>query len=277
MRLPYRTPFDGKGLLRFLGDRSILGVETATANSFSRTLRLAHGAGWVRLTLKDTYVLAQLWLDDLRDLTSAVARCRRLLDLDADTTSIADHLRGVAPVGALVARFAGLRSPGAVDGFEIAVRAILGQQVSVASARATAGKLATRLGASYATGDLSLTRLFPEPAAIAAASPSELGLPMRRAHTLVALAESVYGGLTLDPGVDREQTYADLVRIPGIGSWTARYIVMRALSDTDVLLTEDLHVRRQLGSLAPAVDPAEMIKLVGPWGSYVTHALWRNA
>ena len=252
-------------------------MEVASDSTYQRTMRLAHGTGTAELILEEGYVLAHIRLDDLRDLTSAVSRCRTLLDLDADTVEIDSHLQRLPYLRPLLRQHRGLRSPGCVDGFELGVRAILGQQVSVASARAAASRLVAEYGDPASLAVDGLHRLFPRPEVLAEVSAPSLKMPLARARCLIGLAAAVRDGLALDSGVDREQSYAALVALPGIGPWTARYIAMRALGDTDVLLLDDLHVRRQLSAIAPGTALEEVVEHARPWGSYLTHLLWRNS
>jgi AraC family transcriptional regulator of adaptative response / DNA-3-methyladenine glycosylase II len=258
VRLAVRAPFDGAGLLDYLGARAVPGVEERVGDRFRRSLRLPHGAGVVELQPEGNVVVARLTLDDLRDVRAAVARCRRLLDLDADPVAV-DALLGADPLLApVVAKHPGRRVPGAVDGFELAVRAVLGQQVSVAGARTIAGRVVRSCGTALAQPVGGITHLFPEPDALLDA---DLPVPASRATALRALAAS---GLALDPGADRAETTTRLLALPGIGPWTADYVRMRALGDPDVFLATDLHIRRH-----PATPEGWR-----PWRSYATHLLW---
>ncbi len=203
LRLAHRLPYDGTGTLAFLAQRAVPGVEAGSSTHFARTLTLPHGCGTVELVPDDGHVRARLRLDDLRDLTPAVQRCRRLLDLDADPVAVADHLgRRPRHRGAMARRVPGLRVPGTVDPHELALRAVVGQQVSVASARAVLGRLVAEhgdgsvYGALLGLGDRTegLTHRFPDMATIAALDPERLPLPRRRARTLVTMAEALAGG-----------------------------------------------------------------------------------
>jgi AraC family transcriptional regulator of adaptative response / DNA-3-methyladenine glycosylase II len=255
LRLAYREPLDWGRLLHFLGDRAVAGVEEVVGDSYRRTLRLPRGHGIVALAPVNGHIECRLRLADLRDLTAAVQRCRRLLDLDADPAVPEEHLRGDPLLAPLLRAAPGLRLPGAVDGAELAVRAVLGQQISVPAARTAAARLVGALGEPLPASDSdpsTLTHLFPGPAAIAAADPAELpGGPARRRNTLQALARLLADGeLAIDPGSDREEVRARLLALPGIGPWTAEYIALRALADPDAFLPTDLGVLRGLGRLA---------------------------
>jgi AraC family transcriptional regulator of adaptative response / DNA-3-methyladenine glycosylase II len=313
VRLAYREPLDWGRLLGFLGLRAVPGVEEVVGDTYRRTLRLPHGHGVVALAPADGHIECRLRLADLRDLTAAVQRCRRLLDLDADPSAPTEVLGGDPLLAPLVRAAPGLRLPGAVDGAELAVRAVLGQQVSVLAARTAAARLTLALGeplpASIAGSEPSialpsgdrdapapsapstLTHLFPTPAAIAAATPNALpGGPARRRHTLQALARLLADGeIAIDPGSDREEVRARLLALPGIGPWTADYIAMRALSDPDAFLPTDLGVRRALERIARTgsrrVDPllrdgcsprqvARLAERWRPWRAYALQHLW---
>ena len=254
VRLAYREPLDWGRLLRFLGDRAVAGVEEVVGDSYRRTLSLPRGHGIVALAPVNGHIECRLRLADLRDLTAAVQRCRRLLDLDADPAVPDEHLGGDPLLAPLIRSAPGLRLPGAVDGAELAVRAVLGQQISVPAARTAAARLVGALGERLPASDpdpSTLTHLFPSPAAIAAADPAELpGGPARRRHTLQALARLLADGeLAIDPGSDREEVRARLLALPGIGPWTAEYIALRALADPDAFLPTDLGVLRGLERL----------------------------
>ncbi|UYM05714.1 DNA-3-methyladenine glycosylase 2 family protein [Solicola gregarius] len=275
LRLPVRQPFDSRRVLDFLAARAVPGVEAVRGDTYARVLRLHHGTSVVSLRVRDDSVTMAPAMHDLRDLAAAVQRCRQLLDLDADALAIDDVLGADESLAPLVRSAPGLRVPGHVDGFEVAVRAILGQQVSVAGARTTAAKLAERFGdaieSDAATG---LVRAFPAAATIAAADPADLGVPRQRGRALVGLAAAVASGqLALDPGADREETRERLLAVPGIGPWTAAYIAMRALSDPDVFLDADLVVRKAMRSIGA---DASQVERWAPWRSYAVLHLWRQ-
>jgi AraC family transcriptional regulator of adaptative response / DNA-3-methyladenine glycosylase II len=271
LRLPCREPFDGASLLAFLAARAIPGVEEVEDGSYRRTLALEHGAGVVALVPEGGGVRCRLQLDDLRDLTAAVARCRRLLDLDADPVAIASQLGADGPLAPLVRERPGLRVPGCVDGFELAVRAIVGQQVSVPAARTVLGRLAAAYGEPAAGNGLAYR--FPAPAALAEADPADLPFPRTRARALVELSTlAAAGQLRLDAGTDPAEARRLLTGIPGVGPWTAGYVAMRALGDPDVFLPGDVGIRHALARLGgPADDEAWR-----PWRSYAVMHLWRS-
>ena len=203
LRLAYREPFDSASTFAFLAARAVPGVEATVDGVFHRSLRLPHGTGTVALTPADGYVAATLRLDDLRDLTAAVSRCRRLLDLDADPVAI-DGLLGSDPVlRPLVAATPGRRVPGTVDGAELAFRAIIGQQVSVAGARTVTGRLVATAGPRLAAADGPVTHLFPSPDDLVAVADAALPMPASRRRTIRATATAmIEGDLSLDLGTD---------------------------------------------------------------------------
>jgi AraC family transcriptional regulator of adaptative response / DNA-3-methyladenine glycosylase II len=285
LRLAVRTPFAGEALLGFLALRAVAGVEAVTGTSYARTLRLPHGPGTVELELTDhaedgatAFVPATFRLDDLRDLAAAVERARRLLDADCDPVAIGAVFAGDPVLGPLVREMPGLRVPGHVDGDELAVRAVLGQQVTVAAARTTAGRLTQQYGEPLAEPRDGLTHLFPTAAALAAADPETLAMPRSRGRALVALCRALAEGeVRLDRGADRDDVGRRLLDIPGIGPWTADYIALRALGHPDVFLPTDIGIRDALRLIgrdpAGAADLAEAWR---PWRSYAQLHLWQT-
>ena len=284
LRLPFRMPFDAKGMLHFLGTRAVAGVEAFDGETYRRTLRLPHGAGTVALSDGGDHVRCVLRLGDLKDFGTAVQRCRGLLDLDADPVAVADTLGSDSLLGALVCRSPGRRVPGSVDGAELAFRAVLGQRVSVAGASTLAGRLVARCGESLpeplATEGDELTHLFPEPRAVAGAALDGLGVPGARCETLRGLARVLDGGgISLDPGSEREEVEGRLLALRGIGPWSASYVAMRALGDPDAFLPSDLGVRRAIERLGHAGDPRSVTALAErwrPWRAYATQHLWAS-
>jgi AraC family transcriptional regulator of adaptative response / DNA-3-methyladenine glycosylase II len=283
LRLPVRAPYDGGELLRFLTAHLVPGVEASGPDWFERTLRLAHGPGLVRLSLPagqsaDTgFVGCRLEVEDLRDVGSAVERCRRLLDADGDPVAVDAALRPDPLLGPLVGRRPGLRVPGAVDGDELAIRTVLGQQISLAGAASLAGTLVRRYGEQVpGPAPDRPDRLFPSSAKLAAVDPRELPMPRARARALVGLCRALAGGdIVLDRGADRAEVRDRLLALPGVGPWTADYVAMRALGDPDVFLPTDVGVRRALSGLGE--DPSEAGSLSHrwrPWRSYASMHLW---
>ena len=276
LRLAYRAPLDAEALLTWLGRRAVTGVESIVGGSYHRTLRLSHGSGVVELAPASGHIRCRIQLEDPRDLTAAVQRCRWLLDLDADPTAV-DELLGADPVLAnAVKRHPGRRVPHTVDGAELAVRAVLGQQVSVAGARTLAGRLVSRLGKPLTAPSGSLTSLFPTAEAIAEADLSDVGIPRSRARALTTLARALADGhLDLAVGAQREQATSVLATLPGIGPWTIAYIAMRALGDPDTFPETDLGLRK--AAAQRNIAPNELATTAArwrPWRSYAAEYLW---
>jgi AraC family transcriptional regulator of adaptative response / DNA-3-methyladenine glycosylase II len=280
LQLPYRDPLDWQHLLGFLSARAVPGVEEVTHTAYRRTLRLPHGHGVAELSAAGGYVECRLRLSNLGDLAAAVQRCRRLLDLDADPMASAEHLAEDPLLAPLVSRTPGMRVPGAVDGPELAIRAVLGQQVSVPGARTSAGHLTSLLGEPLPAADGRLTHLFPTAAAIASCDPATLKGPMRRRRTLQTLCQLLAEEkIILDPASNREEVRASLLAIPGIGTWTSEYIAMRALADPDAFLPSDLAVRRTLEQIGGPSNPKDISTRAQswrPWRSYAVHHLWAH-
>jgi len=219
------------------------------------------------------YVVARIDVDDVRRVASVVARCRRLLDLDADPHAVDEALRADPMLRRSVEATPGIRVPGAVDGFELAVRAVLGQQVSVAAAHTLAGRLVERCGKPLTVARGALTHAFPDATAVADADLDGLGLTGGRVRTLRALARTVADdGLVIDPIADRDEVRRRLLALPGVGPWTADYIAMRALGDPDAFPATDLVLARALG--ADGVARAERWR---PWRAYAAMHLWKGS
>lgn len=279
LRLGVRPPFDGGAVLAFLGAREVAGVESCAPGSLTRSLRLDHGAAVVELEPQPSQLLVRLWLDDVRDLGAAVDRCRRLFDVDADPAAIGAVLGADPMLAPLLWANPGLRVPGGADGDEIAVRAVLGQQVSVARATALAGRLAEQLGEPLRQPRRRVTRLFPSAAAIAAADLGDLGLTGERAATLRRLTTAIADGrIDLGPGADREMALQRLLSIRGIGPWTAAYISMRGLRDPDAFPAGDLGLRRALErhAAASSAEVALRAERWRPWRAYAAIHLWHQ-
>lgn len=282
-RLAVRTPFAGRALLAFLAQRAVKGVEVAGEGWFARTLDLPHGPGAVRLELEDhlqpggvAQVRARFRLTRLADLAAAVERTRRLLDADCDPVAVDGHLSTVPGMQALVRRRPGLRVPGQVSGAEAVVRAVLGQQVTLAAARRLTEQVVEWCGPEVVVpGEAQLTRLFPDPARITAAALDDLPMPRSRGETLrTATAALVDGTLRVDHSVEREDVRRALVAIRGVGDWTADYVVMRALAHPDVLLTGDAGTRRSLTRHGIVLDDGTG-GAWRPWRSYAQLHLWQ--
>ena len=237
-----------------------------------------HGHGIVELVPLVDHVRCRLTLSDLRDLTAAVNRCRRLLDLDADPVAVDAHLAADDALAPLVAKAPGRRVPRTVDPAELALRAVLGQQVSTRSARTHAARLVVACGEPLASPDGSLTHCFPEPAAVVEADPAVLAMPASRARSLRTLAAALADGtLVIDESCDRAELTQRLEAFPGIGPWTASTIAMRAAGDPDAFLAGDLGVVSAARLLDLPVDPAGLrarAERWRPWRSYAVQYLW---
>jgi AraC family transcriptional regulator, regulatory protein of adaptative response / DNA-3-methyladenine glycosylase II len=278
LRLARRDPFDGSGLFAFLGRRAIPGIEQQEANCYRRSLRLPHGSGAVELSAVTAHVSCRLHLEDIKDLPAAVGRCRSLLDLDADPEAIDNSLSSDQALGRLVRAVPGHRVPGSVDGFELACRSVIGQQISIDAARTLTERLVEAFGPQLPFSYEGLTRTFPAPAALAEADLRGLGISRRRAATLFELSAAVaQGEIDLDTGADRDQTERKLLQIKGIGLWTANYIRMRALRDPDVFLPTDLGARRGAQRLGLHSDLNTIATRWRPWRSYALQHLWTAA
>jgi AraC family transcriptional regulator of adaptative response / DNA-3-methyladenine glycosylase II len=281
IRLAHRRPYAAAPLLDFLAARAVPGVEEVVDGAYRRTLRLPRGTGVLDVTPcpDEGHVTVRLGdLRDQRDVTAAVRRCRHLFDLDADPEGVADVLGADPILAGLVAARPGLRVPRHVDGFELAVRAVLGQQVTVRGARTLADRLVHALGTPLDSPSGGLTHLFPTAAAVAEGDLSSVGLTAARTRALRVLGAAVAGGeVDLDPGADREETAARLTALPGIGAWTAAYVAMRALGDPDAIPLGDLGLRRALEALGAPADAravAARAERWRPWRAYAVMHLW---
>jgi len=276
LRLPFRPPFDWDSILAFFACRAIPGVEEVVDRAYRRTIETGGRAGTIEIRCAPGggALLLQLGTPPSDDLLRVVERARRLFDLDADPLPIAAHLAKDPFLGAAVAARPGLRVPGAWDPFEIAIRAVLGQQVSVAGARTLAGRLVRAHGETLPAASGALTHVFPTPRALACGDLTSIGLPRARAEALRALATAFRDRPDLldgAPGLD--DALLRLQEIPGIGPWTAGYIAMRGMGEPDALPSGDLGLRRALrgGSVREIESRAEAWR---PWRAYATIHVW---
>lgn len=282
LRLDFRPPLDWDALLGFLAARCTAGVEQVEGGAYRRTVRLGGRTGWVSITRDpDRPALrAEASLSLAGALMPLASRLRGLFDLDARPDAVAGWLRRDAVLARSLRRHPGLRVPGAFDGFDAAVRVIVGQQVSVAAATTVSGRLAAALGERVPTPFPGLDRLAPSPEAISAAGVdaiARVGLPGARARTVLELARAVAGGrLALHRGGDGEAVRAGLLEVPGVGPWTAEVVAMRALGDPDAFPAADLGVLRALGSPSPR-EAGERAEAWRPWRSYAVMHLWTLA
>jgi AraC family transcriptional regulator of adaptative response / DNA-3-methyladenine glycosylase II len=280
LRLAYREPFEPSNLFGHLAAASAPGVEEWRDGAYRRTLRLPHGPGIAALRPGPGYIECRLRVADLRDVTAAVARCRRALDLDADPHAPMEALSGDPVLAPLVAKTPGRRVPRKADGPEYAIRAVIGQQIATASAATVAARLAERYGEPVEDPDGSLTRLFPSPEALSEADPADLPMPGRRKTTVLALAKALADGrVDVGPGADWAQARAALATVPGVGPWTIEMIAMRALGDPDAFPVKDLGVIKgaahlELGAGRVLEGRSQAWR---PWRSYAVQYLWATS
>ncbi|MFD7701392.1 AlkA N-terminal domain-containing protein [Streptomyces caelestis] len=278
LRLPFRAPLNPDNLFGHLAATAVPGVEEWRDGAYRRTLRLPYGHGIVALAPRHDHIACRLTLGDPRDLTVAISRCRRLLDLDADPVAVDEQLRADPVLAPLVDKAPGRRVPRTVDAAEFAVRAVLGQQVSTAAARTHAARLVTAHGTPVDDPEGGLTHLFPSPGELAALDPGTLALPRTRRTTLTTLVRRLADGdLHLGADSDWTETRALLLALPGFGPWTADAIAMRALGDPDAFLPTDLGVRRAARELGLPSTPAALTARAAawrPWRAYAVQYLW---
>ncbi|WP_405134863.1 AlkA N-terminal domain-containing protein [Nocardia sp. NBC_01388] len=273
LRLPYREPLDKPWLEWFLSSHAVPGLELWEDGVYTRSLRTPHGHTTVRMSVQPGHVRASLALHDMRDLAPTVARLRHFLDLDADPVGIDEALAaGMAGNRAGVVLSHGIRVPGCLDGPELLLRTMIGQQISVAAANTHSARLVQNLGESIPG---PLAHLFPTAAAIAEHGAEVLTGPSKRIEAIVAAARALADGdLVLHSGRTATELRRDLLALDGVGPWTADYVTMRLLADPDVLLHTDLIVRRGAGLLG--IDLTDTARWA-PWRSYLTMHLWKHA
>jgi AraC family transcriptional regulator, regulatory protein of adaptative response / DNA-3-methyladenine glycosylase II len=281
LTLPVREPFDAVGLFGWMRAHAVPGVERGDATSFARVVRLAGGPAWFEVRrASGGAVRLRAELASLSDLGVLIARVRRLFDLDADPVAIDDALSVHPELRPLVARVPGVRLPAAMDAEEMLIRAMIGQQISVASARTAQGRLAAALGDPVETGEGPMV-LFPAVEAIAARGAEVLRGPAARIRAIVGAAEALAdGSLRLSPGDDPVDQRAALLALPGVGPWTADYVRMRVLGDPDVLLPGDVAARAGAAAAGVPADPRGLTAWatrVAPWRSYLMAHLWYAA
>ncbi|MFF8034457.1 MULTISPECIES: AlkA N-terminal domain-containing protein [unclassified Streptomyces] len=289
LRLPFRAPLNPDNLFGHLAATAVPGVEEwlphcledvggTSVGAYRRTLRLPYGHGIVSLAPRPDHIACRLTLGDPRDLTVAISRCRRLLDLDADPVAVDDQLRADPVLAPLVDKAPGRRVPRTVDEAELAVRAVLGQQVSTAAARTHAARLVTAHGTPVEDPEGGLTHLFPSPGELAALDPATLAMPRARRATFTTLVRRLADGdLRLGVESDWPETRARLLALPGFGPWTADVIAMRALGDPDAFLPTDLGIRRAARELGLPSTPAALTARAAawrPWRAYAVQYLW---
>jgi len=282
LKLPYQPPFRWADLENFLAPRMIPGVESISGGVYRRAFVDGDSHGVVEIEPAPGESTLELRLPSVRpaELLAVVARARRLFDVDADVGTIASHLSRDPALRRDVRRAPGIRVPGCWDPFEVAVRAILGQQVTIAAATTLTGRLVRALGPPLPVPVGTLTHLFPSAAAVASADLSKLGVPRARAAALARFAQAFARG-DLDgsaPG-DLETLAGNLTAIPGVGPWTAQYVAMRAFGETDAFPSGDLWLRRlaEPGRTISEKALEEKSNAWRPWRAYAAFYLWRRA
>jgi len=275
-RLRFRPPYHWQGMLGFLAARATPGVEAVEAGSYRRSISLNGNHGYFEVSVDENAhaLIARIQFGDPRALFFIVERIRAMFDVNADWSSIAMALRGDRELLKRIDAAPGMRVPGCWNGFELAVRAILGQQITVKGATALAGRIARAFGQPFSAGNL--THIFPTPEVLAEADLSHIGLPKARAATIRALARAVVDGWIRFEGIiDLDQFLKDLCQIPGIGSWTAQYVVMRALGEPDAFPSSDLGLLRAL-DLNTAHELDRRAEAWRPWRAYAAMYLWSS-
>ena len=283
IRLRYRPPYDWDAMLAFLAARAVPGMEWVRDGAYARVIEIDGAVGSVRVSKGgDNTLIAAVRFPRLSALPVIIARLRRVFDLSADPQAINAHLSRDAALAPLVSARPGLRAPGGWDGFELAMRAVLGQQVTVGAAIRLAGKLVQAYGAPadlVATGDAHLTHAFPRPERIAAADLTHLGMPGARARALSTVAAAVVA----DPqllGLNRtlEEAVARLKALPGVGEWTAQYIALRGMREPDAFPAADVGLMRALaepdGTRPNAAELLARAEAWRPWRAYAAQHLW---
>ncbi|MFC6712712.1 AlkA N-terminal domain-containing protein [Branchiibius cervicis] len=269
LRLPMRLPFWPDNVFGHLVATGVPGVEEWRDGAYRRTLRLTYGAGIVALRPAPDHVGTTVWLRDVRDLQTAVSRCRFLLDLDADPQAVDAALARDPRLAPMIAAAPGRRVPHTTDPVEMALRIVLGQQISTRAARTHAARLTAALGETISDPGGRLTGLFPTAEVVAGAPDDVLAMPTTRKRTLRSLARALADEeIDVSPGADWTRTRTRLLDVPGIGPWSVESIAMRALGDPDAFPATDLAVRRILERIGP---PAGNWR---PWRAYVTQHLW---
>ena len=285
LRLGYRPPYDFKAVLGFLFNRALPGIESVDAQSYQRVFGPPQSPGWLRVSAAPAGQHAlrlELYNVAPAQLLNVVTRIRRMFDLDADPQAIA-HTLGASPsLAPLVERYPGLRLPGGWDGFEVAVRAVLGQQVSVAAARTLASRIVQRFGTPVEMPGISgLNRLFPAAQQLADAHLDQLGITQARINTIRGIARALIDG-QVDFAVEQplETFIRRWVQLPGIGEWTAHYIAMRVLKHPDAFPAADLILRREANPDGAPLSTKTLLELAEswrPWRAYSVMYLWRAA
>lgn len=283
LKLGYRPPYAWDAMIEFLAARALPGVEFVQGDRYVRSIELDGFAGSLEVRPGRAVLLTTLRLPSVRALPGLVARVRRAFDLDADVSAISGHLSRDARLAPLVRARPGLRTPGGWDGFEQGIRALLGQQISVAAARKLAIRLVELAGSDLSTtesGDERVTRLFPSPARLLAADLSSLGMPGARRSALQSLARAALDPTLFDRGAPLETALARLGELPGFGAWTAEYVALRALGHADAFPAGDIALRRAAGNGQGVLSERELASRAEAWRpfrAYAAQHLWTTA
>lgn len=285
VKLGYRPPYDWEAMIAFLGARAVEGVEIAEPGRYARTIEIAGEFGSITVAPGRAHLVAAIRFPNVRALLGIVARLRRLFDLDADVTTIGAHLSSDAQLAPLIAKRPGLRAPGGWDGFEMAVRAMLGQQISVIAARKLAGKLVASASPKLSpdvTGDDRLTAAFPTAGRLAKMDFSSIGMPAARIAALKSLAIAASADpRLLDPVGTFDEAVTRLLALPGFGPWTAQYWALRALRDSDAFPAADVALLRSPAVAHNGKRPTAKLLLDRaeswrPWRAYAAQHLWAH-
>jgi AraC family transcriptional regulator of adaptative response / DNA-3-methyladenine glycosylase II len=283
LQLSYRPPYDWSGVLAFLAARTLVGVEWVTDTFYSRTVRLGNHKGWIKVTQakKKNALLLEFSHTLTPVLPALLSRVRAVFDLNAQPDAICTHLSKDKRLAPLIKQIPGMRVPGAFSGFEIGLRAVLGQQVTVKAATTLACRFVSAFGEPIVTPFAELNLLTPLASRVAQASVDDiakLGIISARARTIIALAQAQSSPeLSLDNCVHHnpDDVIKRLIELPGIGPWTAHYIAMRALRWPDAFPKEDIAVRNNLGGVS-AKEAEELSQAWRPWRSYAVLHIWRG-
>lgn len=279
-RLPFQAPFAADTLLSFLGARAVPGIEETRDGAYVRSVRQPSGPAVVAMSPRSDHVMVRVSSEGAPDLDDLRDRARRAFDLDADAAAIDTALAADPTMTPLVARIPGIRVPGTFDGFELVVRAVFGQQVSVAGAKTSLGRLVSAAGTPLGRPSGGITHLFPTAERVAELLPEAFGMPRARAETIRRVAVLVADGeLDLSGEAPPEETLRRLGHVPGIGPWTLAYVSMRALRDRDAFMAGDLGVRKGFEALGLAsTQPAMLARAERwrPWRAYAVMHLWHQ-
>ncbi|HEY9641842.1 MAG TPA: AlkA N-terminal domain-containing protein [Coleofasciculaceae cyanobacterium] len=281
LKLPFSPPYDWTALLQFLSPRAIPGVEVARPEGYQRAIALDGQQGWIKVhpVAGQNYLVAQIQFPKMARLAHIVERLRGMFDLSANTADISGQFQADPILSRIVGLQPGLRIPGAWDAFELSVRAILGQQVSVAAATTLAGRLVAAYGEplQIAAPDPQLRFVFPPPDVLAAADLTPLGIAKPRAKAIAALATAAQDPQFFSQFHSLEAAVQQLCQLPGIGEWTAHYIAMRALREPDAFPTGDLGLLRSMAAIGYPVTKAQLAEHAQawrPWRAYAALHLW---